>query len=121
MSKKKRVPKTGPVWHQSAEEAALAKKHRYNGFACGHGAHGAAKYCRAKEKRGWEKQLRREGASHEAPSFLLLARPPYTTAALAHARRSARQASAPGAPVWRNTARARRRYAPATAATISRT
>ena len=71
MSKKSsRPPKTGPVWHQSAEEAALAKKPRYNGFACGHGAHGSAKYCRAKEKRAWENQLRREGASHEAPSFM---------------------------------------------------
>ena len=53
----------GVVWRQSAEEAALAKKPRYNGFACGHGAHGDAKYSRAKAKRAWRKQLRQEGAS----------------------------------------------------------
>ena len=64
-----RLAKSGPVWHQTAEEAALAKKPRYNGFVCGHGAHGSAKYCRAKEKRAWQKQLRQEGASHEAPFF----------------------------------------------------
>lgn len=69
MSKKKRASKTGPVWHQSSDEATLAKKPLYNGFACGHGAHGNAKYCRAKEKRTWEKQLKREGASHEAPFY----------------------------------------------------
>ena len=69
MSKKKRASKAGPVWHQSSDEATLAKKPLYNGFACGHGAHGNAKYCRAKEKRTWEKQLKREGASHEAPFF----------------------------------------------------
>ena len=70
MSKKSsRPPKTGPVWHQSAGEATLAKKPRYNGFVCGHGAHGSAKYCRAKEKRAWRKQLMQEGASHEAPFF----------------------------------------------------
>lgn len=71
MSKKKRVPKMGPVWHQSSDEATLAKKPLYNGFACGHGAHGNAKYCRAKEKRAWERQLKREGASHEAPFFFI--------------------------------------------------
>ena len=59
----------GVVWRQSAEEAALAKKPRYNGFACGHGAHGDAKYSRAKAKRAWRKQLRQEGASR-APFFL---------------------------------------------------
>ena len=74
MSKKKRASKAGPVWHQSSDEATLAKKPLYNGFACGHGAHGNAKYCRAKEKRTWEKQLKREGASHEAPSRFPTAR-----------------------------------------------
>ena len=69
MSRKQHVPKTGPVWHQSAEQATLAKKPRYNGFACGHGVHGSTKYCRAKEKRAWQKQLGQEGAPHEAPSF----------------------------------------------------
>lgn len=47
------------VWHQSAEEATLVKKPRYNGFACGHGAHGSAKYDRNKQKREWRKQLDR--------------------------------------------------------------
>ena len=64
MSKKKRkAPKGNVVWHQSAEEATLAKKPRYNGFACGHGAHGSAKYDRTKAKRAWQKTLRQEGAS----------------------------------------------------------
>ena len=64
MSKKKRkAPKGNVVWHQSAEEATLAKKPHYNGFACGHGAHGSAKYDRTKAKRAWQKTLRQEGAS----------------------------------------------------------
>ena len=46
----------------SAEEATLAKKPRYNGYACGHGAHGDAKYSRTKSKRAWQKQLKQEGA-----------------------------------------------------------
>ena len=56
------APKTGPVWHMSAEEATLAKKPRYNGYACGHGAHGDAKYDRAKAKRAWKHSMEREGA-----------------------------------------------------------
>lgn len=59
----KRVPKSGAVWHLSAEEATLAGKPRYNGFACGHGVHGSTKYDRAKSKRSWQKQIRKEGAS----------------------------------------------------------
>lgn len=55
------IAKTGPVWHLSAEEAALAKKPRYNGYACGHGAHGDAKYNRAKMKRTWKHSMEREG------------------------------------------------------------
>ena len=55
------VPKTGAVWHLSAEEATLAKKPRYNGYACGHGAHGDAKYNRAKQKRAWKSAIRQEG------------------------------------------------------------
>lgn len=62
--RKKTVSKTGPIWHQSAEEATLAKKPRYNGFAVGHGIQGDVKYNRAKEKRAWKKQLRKEGASN---------------------------------------------------------
>ena len=49
--RKKRAPKSGAVWRMSAEEATLAKKPRYNGYACGHGVHGDAKYSRTKSKR----------------------------------------------------------------------
>lgn len=55
-------PKDAVVWRQSAEEATLAAKPRYNGFACGHGAHGSAKYSRAKTKQAWKRQMRQEGA-----------------------------------------------------------
>lgn len=58
----KRVPKNGPVWRMSADEATLAGKPRYNGYACGHGAHGDAKFNRAKSKRAWKQQMMREGA-----------------------------------------------------------
>lgn len=51
------------VWRQSAEEATLSGRPRYNGYACGHGAHGPAKYSRMKAKRNWQRQLRQEGAS----------------------------------------------------------
>lgn len=72
MSSKRKLPqgrKGNVVWRQSSEEATLAKKPRYNGFACGHGAHGDAKYNRAKAKRAWKQQLRREGASRGSFSF----------------------------------------------------
>ncbi|WP_296012191.1 hypothetical protein [uncultured Adlercreutzia sp.] len=58
------------VWRQSAEEATLAAKPRYNGYACGHGAHGAAKYSRTKAKQAWQRQVRQEGASRG--SFLFV-------------------------------------------------
>ena len=61
--RKKRVAKTGAVWRQSADEATLAQNPRYNGFACGHGAHGDRKFNRAKANRAWKTQLRQEGAS----------------------------------------------------------
>lgn len=65
MAKKKRVcrGKGNTVWKQSAEEATLAQKPHYNGFACGHGAHGPTKYDRNRSKRQWKAQLRQEGAS----------------------------------------------------------
>lgn len=72
MSKKRKVAqpvavnakgRSNVVWRQSAEEAALANKPHYNGFACGHGAHGSAKFNRAKAKQAWKKQIRQEGAS----------------------------------------------------------
>ncbi len=66
MSKKRNRKKpcagNGAVWHQSAEEATLATKPLYNGFACGHGAHGSKKYQRCKAKQSWRKQMRQEGA-----------------------------------------------------------
>ncbi len=64
MSKKKRkqLPQGNVVWRQSAEDAALAKKPRYNGFACGYGAHGDTRYNRSKTKRAFEQQLKQEGA-----------------------------------------------------------
>ena len=51
------------VWHLSSEEATLAHKPHYNGYACGHGTHGDTRYNRTREKRAWKKQLRQEGAS----------------------------------------------------------
>ena len=79
MSKKRKVAhpiavnvkgRSNVVWRQSAEEATLASKPRYNGFACGHGAHGSAKFNRAKAKQAWKKQIRQEGASRG--SFLFV-------------------------------------------------
>ena len=78
MSRKKRtVPKGNVVWHQTAEEATLAGKPHYNGFACGHGAHGSAKYDRAKAKRSWQAQMRQEGTSRGSFSFALPLLPPF--------------------------------------------
>lgn len=68
--KKRLAPKGDVVWRLSAEEATLAGKPRYNGFACGHGAHGSAKYDRAKAKRRWQAQMRQEGASRGSFPFL---------------------------------------------------
>lgn len=66
----RKAPKTGAVWRQTADEATLAQNPRYNGFACGHGAHGKAKYSRVKAKRAWQKQLRQEGASRGSFPFI---------------------------------------------------
>jgi hypothetical protein len=73
-SKKHKPQKSGAVWHLSAEEATLAGKPRYNGFACGHGAHGDAKYNRAKSKRAWCNELNREGI-RKGPLFSCGTRP----------------------------------------------
>ncbi len=74
MSKKrnrKKLPAgSDVVWRQSAEEATLAAKPLYNGFACGYGAHGSKKYRRCKAKQAWQKQIRQEGAPRG--SFLFL-------------------------------------------------
>ncbi len=71
MAKKKRANhgKSNVVWKQSAEEATLARKPHYNGFACGHGAHGPTKYDRNQSKRQWKAQLRQEGASRGSFPF----------------------------------------------------
>lgn len=71
--RKKRAPKSGAVWRMSAEEATLAKKPRYNGYACGHGVHGDAKYSRTKSKRAWQKQLKPRGAPSSLPSTFIRA------------------------------------------------
>ena len=70
--RKKRVAKAGAVWRQSADEATLAQNPRYNGFACGHGAHGDRKFNRAKANRAWKAQLRQEGASRGSFPFLVV-------------------------------------------------
>ncbi len=69
MSKKKKFPKSGAVWKVTSEEATLAKKPHYNGFACGHGVHGDVKYNRAKNKRMTQKFLSEQGASQGSFSF----------------------------------------------------
>ena len=55
---KQTVAKQGPIWHQTAEEATLAKMPKYNAFGCGTGAHGDAKYNRARQKQAWRNELR---------------------------------------------------------------
>lgn len=62
-AKRAKLAKGSVVWHLSADEATLAAKPHYNGFACGHGVQGDTKYNRAKMKRTWKNELRREGAS----------------------------------------------------------
>ena len=58
------VPKNGPVWRQSAEEATLARMPKYNAYACGTGAHGDAKYNRARQKQAWIRELDNEGPAN---------------------------------------------------------
>ena len=67
--KRKSIVKSNVVWRQSAKEATLASKPHYNGFACGHGAHGPTKYDRSKAKREWKQQLQQEGASRGSFDF----------------------------------------------------
>ena len=55
--KKRKVPKTGPVWKKTAEEATLDMMPKYNAHACKTGAHGDSKYNRAKEKRKWKREF----------------------------------------------------------------
>lgn len=65
-------PKDDVVWRQSAEEATLAAKPHYNGFACGHGTHGSTKYSRARAKQAWQRQMRQEGASRGSFPFMAM-------------------------------------------------
>lgn len=58
------VPVNGPIWHQSAEEATLASMPKYNAYACGTGAHGDAKYNRARQKQAWIEELGKEGPAN---------------------------------------------------------
>ena len=68
--KKTRVPKNGPVWHRTAEQATLDQMPKYNAHACGTGAHGDAKYNRAKQKRAWQREMDQQGArNRERLSF----------------------------------------------------
>ena len=67
MPKKKHIPKSGPVWRRSAEEATLDKMPKYNAHACGTGPHGDAKYNRAKEKQAWKRELDRQGVRNRRP------------------------------------------------------
>ena len=69
-AKKRKVPKSGAVWKMSAEEATLAKKPHYNGYACGHGVHGDVKYNRTKQKAQTRKILDEMGASRGSLLFL---------------------------------------------------
>ncbi len=68
-AKKRMVPKTGAIWHQSPEEATLARKPYINGYACGHGVHGDTKYNRCKSKREWKRRMDSEGASRGSFPF----------------------------------------------------
>lgn len=65
--KRRRIPKDGPVWRRSSEEATLDKMPKYNAHACGTGPHGDAKYNRAKQKRAWQKELDRQEARTRGP------------------------------------------------------
>ena len=69
MSKKRKVAKSGAVWKMTSEEAALAQKPLFNGYACGYGIHGDTKFNRAKAKRDFKKVINSEGASRG--SFLI--------------------------------------------------
>lgn len=60
--KKAKIPKSGPVWHRSAEEATLDQMPRYNAHLCKTGPHGNAKYDRASAKRRWQRDMARESA-----------------------------------------------------------
>lgn len=58
--KKNKTPKSGSVWHLSADEATLASKPLYNGYACGYGAHGHRGYDRRAENKKLHGELHDE-------------------------------------------------------------
>ena len=60
--RKNRVSKSGAVWHKSSAENTLDQMPKYNGFACGHGAHGDSKYNRSKSKREWQREFETQEA-----------------------------------------------------------
>ena len=76
--KSRKAPKNGPVWRLSAEEATLAGKPRFNGFACGSGVHGDRKYNRTHAKQAWQKEIRNERASTRGPLEFTGSKSPYT-------------------------------------------
>lgn len=51
------VSAVGSIRILSSREATRLAMPRFNGFACGYGAHGNIKYNRAKEKSAWKKSL----------------------------------------------------------------
>ena len=53
--KRRRPPRSGPVFSLSAEENTLRQMPKYNAHAMGTGPHGDRKYNRAKMKRQWRK------------------------------------------------------------------
>ena len=56
MSRKKLQQLTKePIHVASSVQATLMAKPRFNGFACGYGAHGSAKYNRTRENRRWKR------------------------------------------------------------------
>ena len=65
--KKRRIPKDGPVWHRSSEEATLDKMPKFNAHACGTGPHGDVRYNRAKQKSAWQRELYRQEARYRGP------------------------------------------------------
>lgn len=52
----------------SALDATRAQKPQFNGFACGHGPHGDARYNRRKEEQELRRVLHEEGG-HGRPPF----------------------------------------------------
>ena len=54
MSKKNKTQKVGVI---TAEQIFNMQKIQYNGFACGHGAHGSRKYDRKQAKKNFMREM----------------------------------------------------------------